>query len=193
MVTLSRVIPTADPSTGYLPLGRYACDLAELEAAFVTDARWASSTSRSSIWAEFMSATDQLRSIVPVCSVWISGSFLTAKIDPDDIDVLYWCEDRHVAGVTNSVDRLMLQKFAMNELRADLGLRIDSRVGEWHARPEPAFLNTPSDRAHILIRGFWDDFWQRVRSGSKGAAPVRLDALPMRGYVEVTLDGHDRA
>jgi len=187
------MIPMADVSTGFLPLGRYSSSLVEVEAQFVADTKWTTSATRAAIWEEFISATEQLRSVLPVCSVWISGSFLTQKLNPDDIDVLYWCENRHISAIpsTRVVDRLMLQKFARNELRSDLGLRIDSRVGEWHARPEPAFLNTPEDRAHIIARGFWDDFWQRARSGAKGAPAVRADAIPRRGYIEVMLDGHD--
>jgi len=187
------MIPTADPTTGFLPLGRYASTLAEVEAEFVTAPQWSGSVARPEIWSEFVSATTHLRSIVPVCNVWISGSFLTQKAEPDDIDVMYWVEDRHVAAIDPSrvVDLLVLQKFATNQLRNDLNLRIDSRVGQWHARPEPAFMNTPEDRNHMITRGFWDDFWQRARSGAKGDPPVRTDALPKRGYIEVVLDGHD--
>lgn len=42
------------------------------------------------------------------------------------------------------------------------------------------------------MRGYWDDFWMRKRSGAKDALPQQTDAVPQRGYFEVTVDGfHD--
>lgn len=189
------MIPALETSTGFLPLGRYLTDLASVKAEFVSSPSYATSTRRSDIWDEFESATTELRRIVPVCSVWISGSFLSVKSEPDDLDVMYWCEDRHIDAIDpgRTSDLQVLQAFAQNQLRAALGLRIDTRIGYWHARPEPAFTNSPSDRQYTIMRGFWDDFWLRTRSGGKTDPPVRADAIPKRGYLEVMLDGHDVA
>lgn len=187
------MIPDLHEQEGQLPIGRYLTALDSVAGKFVTADHLSGSSTRAEIWAHFVSATEHLRTIVPVCSVWISGSFISAKLNPDDIDVIYWCEDRHIDSIdpARQTDRLVLQKFSMNALRQDLGLRLDVRVGRWHARPETSLTAAAADRSYIAQRGFWDDFWLRKRSGIKGAPPTRSDALPRRGYLEVILDGFD--
>lgn len=185
------MMPSFDPTTGLLPLGRYAATLDDVRAAYVDAPEFSRSTSRAAIWAEFESATNELRRIVPTVCVWLAGSFMTDKLDPDDIDTIYWCEDRHIANVSDPTDRMILQWFATNAVRANTGLRIDTRYGEWHVYPEAAFSVSAEHQSYVQRRGYWDDFWQRRRSGAKTDPPVRTDALPRTGYVEVILDGLD--
>ena len=56
----------------------------------------------------------------------MGGSFLTDKIDPDDIDLVYWGEDVLVDQVTDPKDRYILQMFGMNQVRPATGLRVDT-------------------------------------------------------------------
>lgn len=185
------MIPSLDPATGLLPLGRYAATLDEVRAAYVDAPAFAASSSRADIWAEFESATAQLRSIVPTACVWLAGSFMTSKLDPDDIDTIYWCEDRHVAAVSDPTEKMILQLFSTNAVRRVTGLRIDTRYGEWHVYAEAASSTSAEHQSYAMRRGYWDDFWQRRRSGAKTDPPVRTDALPRTGYVEIMLDGLD--
>lgn len=183
------MLPVFDEQTGLLPLGRYGATLDSIKAAYVDDPRFADSRTRAEIWQHFESATAGIRSVLPVVCAWIGGSFLTDKPDPDDIDVVYWCQDTLLNGITDQQDQLLLQYFAANRLRAARGLRVDTRVCEWHLFPEPHVSDTVEHKTYVMKRGFWDDFWMRKRSGEKGAAAQTSDALPKRGYFEVTLDG----
>lgn len=183
------VIPSIDSQTGLLPLGRYATTLGTLRERYVDAPGFAASTTRLEIWQHFLSATQGIRSLVPVVCVWIGGSFLTEKLNPDDIDLLYWCEDNQVAQLTDSSDKLLLQLFASNKLRSETGLRVDTRVCNWHLVPEPHLTNTIEHRDYVSMRGFWDDFWMRKRTGGKHEPAHLADSLPKSGYLEVTLDG----
>lgn len=185
------MIPTPSAATGLLPPGRFGAEMDEIKEKFVDAPLYSTSTSRSAIWADFESATDELRRIVPVAWAWVSGSFISGKIDPDDIDVVYWCEDVLLNRVTDRIDKNTVQMFAYNQVRPVTGLRVDSRICTWHVRPEAGVQNTLEHLTYARQRGFWDDFWLRKRSGAKGDPPVREDALPRRGYLELILDGPD--
>jgi len=185
------MLPAVDAVTGSLPLGRFNVNMSDVKARYVDAPEWASSTSRVEIWSHFESATAELRRIVPTAWVWIGGSFISSKLDPDDIDVVYWCEDRLVDLVTNPTDKAILDLFARSQVRAATGLRVDARYCAWHVRPEAGVQNTIEHHTYTMQRGFWDDFWLRMRSGAKGDPPVRDDAFPLRGYLEVILDGPD--
>ncbi|GGD32948.1 hypothetical protein GCM10010915_11680 [Microbacterium faecale] len=174
---------------GVLPLGRHHVTLADVEARYVRDPQFAQSSSRVEIWDHFKTVTSELQKIVPVAYVWVSGSYISNKQDPDDIDVVYWCEDRHVSAIADPRDRMILQMFATRAVRSTTGLRVDAGMAQWHVYPEAASGPSNEHLSYIQMRGFWDDFWLRRRSGPKGAPPVREDALPRAGYLEMMLDG----
>jgi len=185
------LLTALDSTSGLLPLGRHPASLDDLQARFVDDPAFAASATRSEIWGHFRSATGEFQRVVPTVCLWLGGSFFTSKMDPDDIDIVYWCEDRHVNAVSDPRDKMILQMFATNQVRPQTGLRVDTRYCLWHVRPEAGVQNTIEHQEYVLLRGFWDDFWQRKRSGAKNDPPVRADALPKRGYYEVMLDGFD--
>lgn len=183
------MLPALDEQSGLLPLGRFGASLEDIKAQYVDAPRFSASTSRREIWQHFESATEGIRSVVPVICVWVGGSFLTDKMDPDDIDLVYWCEDAHVDQVTDPRARMILQLFAGNQVRQETGLRVDTRYCRWHVFAEADRSASVEHLAYAQQRGYWDDFWMRKRSGEKHAQPQRADALPRRGYFEVTLDG----
>lgn len=187
--TTCTMLPPVDAVSGSLPLGRFGAELAEIKATFVDAPEWAGSTTRAAIWNDFESATAGIRSVVPVAWVWVGGSFISNKLDPDDIDVVYWCEDRFVDRVTDPREKYILQLFATNQVRAKTKLRVDTRYCRWHVFPEATQRRTIEHNAYSADRGYWDDLWLRKRSGAKTDPPVRDDALPRRGYAEVMLDG----
>lgn len=181
------MIPT--PGTdGLLPLGRFPATLAEVETTYVTDPRWTASTTRSTIWADWQRITAQARNIVPVAAAWFGGSFLTDKMDPDDLDVVYVIDSRSLAGVTKSLHRGFLNLLAQgNAVRSLNGARLDTFVLSWV--PNTGTTWTPAGFAdYARWRGYWDDLWQRKLGGPKTAPRVPSDALPKCGYLEVTLD-----
>lgn len=183
------MFPALESATGALPVGRFPATLGEVKSSYVDAPQFAGSTTRSEIWSHFESATSELRRIVPVAYVWIAGSFTTNKLDPDDLDVIYWCEDRLVDLVTDVRDKQILEMFALNSLRNVTGLRVDTRYGRWHVHPDADRVPKAQHESYARSRGYWDDFWLRSRSGAKTDPRVRDDALPRRGYLEVILDG----
>ncbi|WP_349426570.1 hypothetical protein [Microbacterium sp. LWS13-1.2] len=183
------MVPPLDAATGLLPLGRHHVTLDAVRARYVDDPEFAASTTRQEIWDDFEDATTVFRRIVPTAYVWIAGSFVTNKLDPDDLDLIYWCEDRLVDAVSHPGDKLTLQMFATNRVRPTTGYRLDTRYGRWHVDPAAGYGSTPEHQQYAYVRGYWDDFWHRRRSGAKADPPVREDALPRAGYLEVMLDG----
>ena len=81
------MIPDIEPS-GFLPVGRYSCSLNEVRIRFVDSKSYAQSVTRRGIWSDFLDYLSALRSLTPVCAVWIAGSFISRKVNPNDIDIV---------------------------------------------------------------------------------------------------------
>lgn len=180
------MIPPFDPVTGALPLGRFPATLTEVAQVLVTDI---GTERRSELWGELRDVTTILASHVAVASAWLSGSFVTTKPDPQDIDVVYWVENvelERARGIPASAS--VLQEVTTPGRLHELGLRVDAYVIPWVSN-ETAAARGPQDLAYHQARGYWDDLWLRLRSGPKGATPTRLDSIPRRGYLEVSLGG----
>ena len=70
----------------FLPHGRWACTPADVEAAFVTG----HGPERAAIWQDWLTTLAVLKSLVgTVPAAWLSGSFLSAKPVPGDIDSVF--------------------------------------------------------------------------------------------------------
>lgn len=177
-------------SAGHLEPGRARCSAEYVQGELVDADTFAGSTTRPEIWEHWLSVVEVARELVgQVCCAWLGGSFTSTKVDPDDIDCVLVVESTLVDQVMAEGDdrSQLLAHIAGSRLR-ELGLRVDSYLLSWVVNPEPAPM-TLEARQYMANRGYWDDFWQRVRSGEKGDAACRRDALPLRGYLEVILDG----
>ena len=185
-----------DLVAGRLPLGRHPASLDEVESAFVGAPAYSGSTTRQGLWTEFALGLATLRSPVTVHAVWISGSFITDKLDPADIDATFLVNANqrynHIAdGDRRVVDSFLIQTDpATGERFRPHGLRIDSFVLDWgpyHGDPR----TDPGYHGYTMWRGYWDDFWLRERTDAKEAPFVAADSVPRRGYVEVSLDVYE--
>ncbi|MDJ0337927.1 hypothetical protein [Cryobacterium sp. PH31-O1] len=183
------MIPSIDALTGHIPPGRYLATLSEVQESFATRPEFGE-TIRTEIWSELVLATDALRKVVPVVSIWFSGSFVSAKSIPSDIDCTVWIESDVLVAARESPEKSQqLAAFFKTGWLKSVGLRVDPYLGVWCQVLDPSQASH-EDNKYYWSRGHWDDFWQRVRSGPVGAAPVRVDAVPMRGYLEVEFDGY---
>lgn len=171
-------------SDGVLPLGRWHATLDDVRDAFVTG----QGSRREEIWAHFAVANETLRRLVHVCSVWLSGSFVTTKAEPEDMDCVYFVDAR--SRPSTAAEARLFDQFVGGAKLKQLGLAIDSYVVAWiyHSGVDlPVEAQEP-----LMMRGYWDDLWQRQRSGAKDVVHSD-DGLPARGFVEVTLDGFHAA
>lgn len=193
-------IPTlvSDGTVDLLPHGRHHVALADVEQRFVLAPQFVSSTTRAAIWNEFGDALELLRSAVRVHAVWLSGSFLTSKVDPQDIDALFLISGRDYMQAAPA-DRQIVASFVDTEpdavgnpVRRHGFARVDSFIHEWRPWDNPDPKGPDGRLQYCAYRGYWDDFWQRTRKGAKAAAPTWRDGIPARGYLEVVIDAFDR-
>ncbi|MFJ2648295.1 DUF6932 family protein [Streptomyces sp. NPDC087420] len=180
-------VPELTHVRGMLPVGRYECTEEEVESAFVSHERYVASTTRQSIWNDWETARDTLRSLVRVHGVWIAGSFTTDKLDPGDIDVVFIVGGEEYDQLDNR-EKAMVSLFATGGAgAAHHNLQVDSYMLPWKCFPIPD-LSDEGQSEYFSRRGYWDDFWLRTRSGAKDDPPVGMDATPKRGYLEVKFD-----
>jgi predicted nucleotidyltransferase len=187
MRRVPRHLPEPDPDTGLLPPGRYAANLADVHSAFVTSERFIDSATRARLWAEW----EQHRAIVDaetggVARIWLCGSFVSDKLDPDDVDVTYFLR----ADVYNRLGRdefMSLDDLTDRTWCVEHRMRVHAHVVRlpddmefWQMVPGtfPAVIN---DSFRDI--GFYDELWQFTRRSS----PNDGEAVSRRGYVEVLL------
>lgn len=173
--------PTS-PNPLYPTPGRKRVSLKELAsvAAF--------NTHRQELLQELETLFSLVKAVIPICAAWISGSYLTDKDQPGDVDVVLVFSEDDVNQLTDPGHKRLVTPQGLRLLAMAQALRVDVYLLVWRARPEP----TPTflDRGYLMDRGYWDDFWLRMRTVPKGTPSTRDCALPRRGYVEVILDGY---
>lgn len=176
------MMPAFD-SEGFLPPGRFPATFDEVQSSLLTTAR------RREVWEDFLDVTTVLMSTgEPVCAAWLGGSFVSAKPDPGDVDVVYLI--RHDVLMSPSQElRTIVGDLTTQRLRQD-GFDVDTYILPWvpFAGPDPSRWT----REYIDYqrgRGYWDDFWMRRRAADPRS---ELNTHPRRGYLEVTLDGYER-
>ncbi|GGT62733.1 hypothetical protein GCM10010243_46980 [Streptomyces matensis] len=178
-------VPALVDATGTLPLGRYECTEEEIRAAFVDHPDFSSSVTRINVWNDWETARELVTSTLTVHSVWIAGSFTTSKLDPGDIDIVFLVNGPEFDAL-DAAQQGIIYSFANGSAGAQQhGLQVDSYVIPWYCFPSPNPYRDPAQLSYYASRGYWDDWWLRARSGPKGNPPMRQDAFPRRGYLEV--------
>jgi hypothetical protein len=113
----------------------------------------------------------------------MSGSFLTNKPDPNDVDCVYVIDHEAWQKGLHTPAAGFLLAVAQSDVKSLFGLHVDSYVLEWV--PTAGATPTAAAQPYHMARGYWDDLWVRQRDLNP-----RLDAIPRRGYLEVMLDGY---
>ena len=175
--------------TGFLAQGRHTCTVEEFHDSFVADQRFENSTVRPTIWASWVEAQSVLHSLVPTYAAWVGGSFVSAKVDPDDMDSVFIVDDHALQKIEDGELKHLVMMFARGgEFHKPAGRALDTFLLPWTAILASGALTPVSQENYYNLRGYWDDFWQRIRSGSKLSPPTFLDAVPRRGFLEVKLN-----
>ncbi|QXT62890.1 hypothetical protein KDB89_14375 [Tessaracoccus palaemonis] len=131
-----------------------------------------------------MQLTDTLRSNVGrVPAAWLSGSFLTDKPVPGDLDSVYVVDTADLqASMLDPLKQRFVTVVAQSSVKKLLNIKVDSYILEWDPTDGPGPTSSPD---YYSYRGYWDDLWVRQRDSDP-----RVDSVPRRGYVEVILDGY---
>lgn len=185
------MLPELESNSGWLPIGRHTVSIQDLIDRFVLNPDYSASQTRRGIWSDFMEITTRVRTIVPIVNIWIGGSFLTDKLDPCDIDVVYWFHDlalSHALIHSQEDDKRILIHFLNRKLNVP---NVHYFPSIWHLKHEVSLGRHSEYDRYVTQRGHWDDFWLRRRSGPKDELPHPMDAMPRGGYIEIILDDFD--
>ena len=183
---------------GALPPGRHRCTQEEFEQRFVAAEDYAGSRTRPVIWQHWQAAVNLLQSAAKVHVAWIGGSFTTVKPGPRDIDVTFMINEEDWLS-RDAADRTVIESFQLRVKDALTGrtvprhgLLVDSFIVKWtpHQPLSDGTLSAEYE-SYAADRGYWDDWWSRRRESKKTEKPVRTDALPRRGYLEVLFDEYE--
>lgn len=178
---------------GYLPLGRFPCSLAQLEERFVDHDQFSESETREDIFTDLLDAVEIVRAFSPelIEGVWVGGSFVTSKPDPDDIDCLFILNAEAFDGITSNRKREKLTRLnRKGYLRETHQLRVESFLLVRRPFANPWVKDGVHDEVvpYVKVRGAWDDWWLRARTGETSEDEPRIEsAEPRRGYLEVTV------
>ena len=176
------VIPSLS-ATGFLPLGRYQATLDEIHGRYVEEI---SSDRRTLVWEHFENVFNLVSAVIPICSIWIAGSFVSDKLSPSDIDLFFIFKDSDInARIADGNFVSMMIDLGNNSLGTNQNWLIDTRWMPWVPNQYP--FKPPALTEHYAARGFWDEFWSR-RYRVKGQQHPD-DANLKQGYLEVILNG----
>lgn len=175
------MIPAFEPS-GNLPRGRFCTTPDEVSDILVKGVDFTASTTRSDVWDDFLLLVDLIRrKRVRVPAAFVGGGFVTNKLNPKDIDTSLIID---TSKITNLNTLTAVQQIVANTKAQ--GLKVDAFLIQW----SPDGTENGRDPSYLASRGKWDDFWQRDVEKSDRNPPQRKHAMPVRGYLEVVLDGY---
>lgn len=185
---------------GFLKPGRYRVSPDDAEALLVKDEIFKESETRARLWtglesylSRFFELEERHRDVVGgiplVHAIWLGGSYVSTKLNPQNIDLTVLIDDRAVSAMKGRPGTRWLVSAFRREARLDefgvspLPVRYRPIVSVFRAERLDA-----EDQAYLRERGAWDDWWQRCRPlGVDKCEPTIESAAPQRGYLEVTL------
>ncbi|WP_436788596.1 DUF6932 family protein [Yinghuangia sp. YIM S10712] len=179
------LLPAFSPVTLCPPPGRYAMTWQEVEAELVWGAAFASSRTRSALWEELGAHREIVGCLFGgVDRIWLAGSFVSAKLDPSDVDLAYLINPQAydaIAADPDSIDDL--DNLGTREWCVKQGMRVDAYILRLPATSDFKALGVrgamaSGDDEVFRKLGLYDEIWQRCTVDGTEAR---------RGYVEVSL------
>lgn len=184
----------------HLPVGRHSLSWDDAEALLVTNSLFAGSTRRPILWAGLTryiarfdllaeKYEDVLAGVPLVHFIWIGGSFASKKLEPNQMDISIAVDQsgrRALAGKPGA--GWFAHATSREKCVKDFG--VSPLDIPYVVIPSPFRSGTLSsdDQNYLRERGAWDDWWQRMRTeGQEDCPPTAQTAMPVRGYLEVTL------
>lgn len=170
-------------TSGDLPRGRYCASVDDFEKRFVTDPAYEESKTRTQVWSDFNDLVELIKRLrVRVPAAFIGGGFVTATVDPSDIDAALFID---MSKITKPETFEAVAEY-VDDPKNDRGLQFDAFLIPWH----PTGTQEGGHPQYLPARGTWDDFWQRKVAKADRDPHQRSHAMPVRGYVEVIVDGY---
>lgn len=148
---------------GVLPAGRYPTQVGEVERRFVQ--MFPASPTRTDLYAGWRERRGLLFGVVVVHSEWLDGSFVTAKSDARDVDVVTYIEASHLAALPIPDRQRVLELTVGSRPQLEFGCHSFLVV----MYPEPHAQH----QQYLTERGYWDRWWSRHRTA------------PEKGYLDV--------
>lgn len=196
----------------FLPCGRYRVNMEQARQMLVEASEFKDSPTREPLWdnlekylLRFEKLSEKYTELLEgrplVHHLWLGGSYVSSKYDPDDIDLTVFLDAQGYEQLRgNSVDtdnqarkgkpgaKWLTEAFQRQKMYAEFGLE----PHEVQYRPVPhVFRPTDLDlreQQYFQQRGRFDDWWQRCSpNGVHKVAPTLDTAKARRGYLEVTL------
>ncbi|MFD8809909.1 DUF6932 family protein [Streptomyces sp. NPDC059627] len=182
-------LPAFDPVTECPPPGRFPLTWDEVESELVKADNFAGSSTRGGLLEElrFHFALVEMATGA-VGRLWLAGSFVSGKLDPEDVDVTYLIPpDAYARAVTDAdivddLDNLGTKDWCVrHDMRVDAYVLRLPETEDFHALGVTGAM-APDDHKVFEDLGVYDEIWQRCRSGQNG-----IPREARRGYVEVLL------
>lgn len=128
---------------GFLPPGRYRIDPDEAEQLLVADERFQASATRAQLWSgldtylsRFFDLEERHQGILDgsqlIHALWLGGSYVSSKIDPQNIDLTVLIDERAASAIRGLEGtrwlssafnrRARLAEFGVSPLRSGIGL-----------------------------------------------------------------------
>lgn len=142
---------------GLLPLGWHQKSMAELRKVCVD--RFPLSSTRDMIMGGLEDIVNKLRSHNLVGDLWVNGSFMTEKINPNDVDVVLFVDGEFLKNATPQ------QQEAIDWLSSDLrkSHRCDSYIG----------IRWPESSPRYSEGEYWRAYWTRQWGFNRNDEPVK--------------------
>lgn len=149
---------------GLLPPGRHPATPVEIENRLV--ATFPTSMTRKGLYDGWMRRREELLSIVDVVAEWIDGSFVTAKRDAGDVDLVTLIRQDAIDGLDLNDQKRVYDLVVGNHARIAFGC--DSYLLAVYDESDPFHGD------YLWGRGYWDRWWS-----------THAGASDMKGYLEV--------
>ncbi|MFD1145734.1 DUF6932 family protein [Saccharothrix hoggarensis] len=181
-------------ANGHLPPGRYRTSLEEVQARFVDHDQFVNSATRRDIWQGFQDylaawlLAEEKADVGPVLQlVWLAGSFISGKLNPDDLDVTPVIDRRALVEAQTHRRSKALKRLIGHRTGIVERFKVEPFVLEWEpvaSTLRPTAVGS-SARDYLERRGSLDDWWQRLRAPGPKGPSTEEEAPPRRGYLEV--------
>ncbi|MEE1786880.1 hypothetical protein PUR71_28835 [Streptomyces sp. SP17BM10] len=187
---------------GHLVRGRHQMDIEEARDCLVDAPCFRDSGTRGQLWdgferflARFLALEEIHRDVLEgqpplIHCVWLGGSYVSAKLDPRNIDATFFMDVEVEDALRGKEGAGWLTKAfkSWKSIQTEYGvtpLRVGYRRVATVFRPDE---HSAVDQEYFRDRGRWDDWWQRRRlEPPADPRPTVESAVPVRGYLEVTL------